>query len=81
MNIVIPLRQQYKGRKVFLSYTLSSSGPSSVHCGEAANINFIVDCFDPIGLQPAIYHTHGEYTNYYTTDAVLIYYETNLLEH
>ena len=50
-------------------------GPSSVHCGEAANFNFIVDCFDIIGLEPTIYHTHGEYTNYYTTDAVIIYYE------
>ena len=52
-----------------------ASGSSSVHCVEAAYINFIVDCFDPIELEPTIYHTHGEHTNYYTTDAVLIYYE------
>ena len=56
-----------------------ASGPSSVHCGAAANINFIVDCFDPIGLEPIIYHTHGEHTNYYTTDAVLIYHEKTYL--
>jgi hypothetical protein len=45
-----------------------------VHCGAAANINFIVDCFDPIGIEPTIYHTHGEH-NYYTIDAILIFYE------
>jgi len=46
-----------------------------VHSGEAEYINFILVDFDPIGLEPTIYHTHGEYTNYYTTDAVHIFYE------
>ena len=46
-----------------------------MHSGDAEYINFIVVCFDPIGLEHTIYHTHGEHTNYYTTDAVHIFYE------
>jgi hypothetical protein len=34
------------------------------------NTNFIVFSFTQAGLDPTIYHTHGEHVNHYTTDAV-----------
>jgi hypothetical protein len=40
--------------------------------GEATNTNFIVFALTRPGLKPTIYHTQGEYANYYTTDAVQV---------
>ena len=41
-----------------------------VFSGEAANTNFIVFGLIRLRLEPPIYHTRGERTNHYTTDAV-----------
>ena len=38
--------------------------------GEAIKNNFIVFGLTRSGLEPTIYHTRGEHTNHYTTDAV-----------
>jgi hypothetical protein len=38
--------------------------------GGATNTNFIVFCLTWSGLKSTIYHTRGEHTNHYTTDAV-----------
>jgi len=40
--------------------------------GETTNTNFIVFGLIRSGLEPTIYCTRGELSNYYTTDAVLI---------
>ena len=38
---------------------------------EATNTNFIVFGLTRSGLKPTIYHTRGEHTNHYSTDAVI----------
>ena len=38
---------------------------------ETTNTNFIVFALTRPGLKPTIYHTIGEHTNHYATDAVL----------
>ena len=38
--------------------------------GEATNTNFIFFGLTRAGLEPKIYHTRGEYANYYATVAV-----------
>jgi hypothetical protein len=43
--------------------------------GEAKNTNFGLT---QSGLEPTIYHTQGEHSNHYTTDAVQIGIETSL---
>ena len=47
--------------------------------GEATNTNFIVFGLIWPGLEPTIYHTRGEHTNNYATDAVL-FLKTKLTE-
>ena len=39
-------------------------------CGKATNTNFLVCSLTRPGLKPTIYHTRGEHTNHYITDAV-----------
>jgi hypothetical protein len=48
--------------------------------GEATNTNFIVVGLTRPGLEPTIYHTQDEHTNYYTTDAVKIYIVSPVFE-
>ena len=45
----------------------------SILGGEAANTNFKVVCFTQTVLDPMIYHTRGEPTNYHTIDLLIMH--------
>jgi len=42
--------------------------------GEAAHTKFIIFGLTQPGLEPTIYRTRGDHTNYYTTNVVCVQY-------
>jgi len=66
----ISLKQQFVGTQTHYQSLLLLFSAIVLNV-EAAHINFIVFCSTGPGLESTIYHTWGEQTNYYITDAVL----------